>query len=251
MRPPRSIASRLYRQASLAVNPIAAICRRFVARQLAQLYPDRSIAPMVLDFGAGVSPYKGVLERWLPRAVYIALDLEPSDETSAVADLTMVPLRDRCADIIFCFEVLQHVDCASTVLAEMHRVLRPGGHCLMTVPFLYAECGVRDFRRWTIEGISRDVERAGFRVVDCRPRGRVFFLLPILLSSFVPLIFPKPKSWRGATSRLGLLRSLTISLVVLPFQLLGWIGLAIDKLLPLRGVYMGSMISFSKPLEEK
>lgn len=244
---PRSIASGLFRRAVLILNPVSAMCRRYVADQLKRLYPDRSVAPTVLDFGSGVSPYKRVLERRLPKANYIAIDLERSDETSVVADIAKVPLRDTCADIIFCFDVLQHVDFSSAVLAEMHRVLRPGGHCLMTVPFLYAECDVRDFRRWTLEGISRDVERAGFKIVDCRPRGGVFFLVPILVSSFVALIFPRPTAWRGSATRFGVLRSLTISVVVLPFQVLAWAGLLLDRVLPLRGAYMGSMILFSKP----
>jgi len=119
---------------------------------------------------------------------------------------------------------------------------------MLTAPFLYAECDVRDFRRWTVEGISNDMRRAGFDIVSCRTRGRVFFLAPVLLSSLVPLLFPRPTNWRGATTVWSTVRSAVVTLIVLPFHLLGWIGLLIDYFLPLRGVYMGSAILAAKPL---
>jgi len=215
---------------------------------LNRLYPSFKASPVVVDLGAGVSPYRSLLLRKIPNATYFAFDFAASAETSVVADIANLPLSDACADLIFCFDVLQHVESAEAVMAEMYRTLRAGGHVMITVPFLYAECDVRDFRRWTIEGISKDISRAGFEIVACRPRGRVFFLAPILLSSFVPLLFPRPTTWRAATTFWSTVRSIAIALVVLPFHLLGWIGLLVDFVLPLRGAYMGSTVLATKPL---
>lgn len=43
---------------------------------------------------------------------------------------TRLPLADASCDVVFCFKVLAHVPDVSTALAEMARVVRPGGWVL-------------------------------------------------------------------------------------------------------------------------
>jgi SAM-dependent methyltransferase len=45
-----------------------------------------------------------------------------------------IPLPDRCADVVTSFAVLEHVPDERAALAEMFRVLRPGGRLLISVP---------------------------------------------------------------------------------------------------------------------
>lgn len=45
-----------------------------------------------------------------------------------------VPLDDGCADCVTSFTVLEHVPDQRAALAEMHRLLRPGGRLMLTVP---------------------------------------------------------------------------------------------------------------------
>ncbi|MFN2370027.1 MAG: methyltransferase domain-containing protein [Candidatus Krumholzibacteriia bacterium] len=45
-----------------------------------------------------------------------------------------VPLPDGCADAVTCFTVLEHVPDERAALAEMRRLLRPGGRLVLTVP---------------------------------------------------------------------------------------------------------------------
>jgi len=45
-----------------------------------------------------------------------------------------VPLPDGCADAVTCFTVLEHVPDEAATLAEMRRLLRPGGRLVLTVP---------------------------------------------------------------------------------------------------------------------
>jgi hypothetical protein len=56
------------------------------------------------------------------------------------------------------------------LLRECHRVLRPGGALMLTLPFVYEYHAVpRDFRRWTHEGITDDLEVAGYGDIAVEP----------------------------------------------------------------------------------
>src|SRR4029077_1415093 len=51
-----------------------------------------------------------------------------------VADMAAVPLPDACADIVVCFEALEHVDDHGAVLAEIRRLLTPDGVLFVSSP---------------------------------------------------------------------------------------------------------------------
>jgi ubiquinone/menaquinone biosynthesis C-methylase UbiE len=50
------------------------------------------------------------------------------------ADGGLVPLPDGTADVVTCFTVLEHVPDEAAALAEMKRILRPGGRLIISVP---------------------------------------------------------------------------------------------------------------------
>lgn len=45
-----------------------------------------------------------------------------------------LPLPDACADCVTCFTVLEHVTDEMATLAELHRILKPEGRLILTVP---------------------------------------------------------------------------------------------------------------------
>jgi ubiquinone/menaquinone biosynthesis C-methylase UbiE len=52
----------------------------------------------------------------------------------AAAPATALPVADLSQDLVTCFEVLEHVADQSKVLAEIRRVLRPGGWLCLSTP---------------------------------------------------------------------------------------------------------------------
>jgi SAM-dependent methyltransferase len=53
-------------------------------------------------------------------------------------DLQAIDLPDDCVDVLLCAHVLEHVPDTDKALAEMFRIVAPGGHLLLQVPVLQA-----------------------------------------------------------------------------------------------------------------
>jgi SAM-dependent methyltransferase len=50
------------------------------------------------------------------------------------ADLTRLPIADASFDVVTSLDTLEHIEDDAAALAEIARVLRPGGYALLTVP---------------------------------------------------------------------------------------------------------------------
>lgn len=89
---------------------------------------------------------------------------------AVIGSLDQLPFRDESFDTILCNAVLEHVSHPQRVVGELARVLKQGGHAVLTVPFLqpYHECP-HDFTRYTVEGLTALGQGAGLRVVVVNP----------------------------------------------------------------------------------
>ena len=104
----------------------------------------------VLDLGCGSAPTGDLLDR----AGYVGLDLSPAELrlargrglAVAQADATRLPLADGAVDAVVCSMALQLLP-LQPALAEVRRVLRPGGTFAATVP-VGRPLPVRDALRW-------------------------------------------------------------------------------------------------------
>jgi SAM-dependent methyltransferase len=68
-------------------------------------------------------------------ALYIRGDLYPEEETIREVDLENVKFPNETFDFVICNHVLEHVADLSTVLSEVHRVLRPRGRFVCQTPY--------------------------------------------------------------------------------------------------------------------
>ncbi|HEX3540139.1 MAG TPA: class I SAM-dependent methyltransferase [Acidimicrobiales bacterium] len=90
----------------------------------------------VLDLGCGPGLWLARIEA----AGHVAVGVEPDRSRAAaayrsapvaVADAAAIPFGDATVGLVWCLHVLHHVVNPSTVLAEVFRVLRPGGRLLL------------------------------------------------------------------------------------------------------------------------
>jgi len=210
--------------------------RRFMAAAL----PPTG-AKIALDLGAGASPYRVAMQRILPGLKVVASDRQWRD-VDLVADAATLPFASGSFDLVSAFQLLQYTDTAQ-VLPEIHRVLRPGGHCLLLCPFLVASTSPSDHGRWSMEGLAAEAARAGFTpVAQARIGGA---LLAVTALAAQALCFSKV-GWvtekDGHTDPAALLRLAWNLIVPLPLHLLGRILLPLDERLPASRFYIGSII---------
>ena len=105
-------------------------------------------------------------------------------DVDACLDLTRLGLADGSVSTVVCVSVLEHVDDLGAALAELTRVVAPGGTLVVTVPFLYPVHDRHDVWRvtpdaWPMllgEGFDVEVTRLGGRLAALamllqRPRG--------------------------------------------------------------------------------
>ncbi len=146
-------------------------------RELAATLPEGA---RVLDAGAGEMRHRSA---FLAQR-YFGVDLAVGDvrwdysRLDAVADLTLLPLRDGAFDAVINIVTLEHVRQPREVIHEIARVLRPGGLLLLVVPLEWeVHQAPHDYFRYTRHGIEWLLRDAGLAVERLEPAGGIFRLL--------------------------------------------------------------------------
>lgn len=163
VRRPRYLG-RLLRLAKWAVSPPKRRTARNIGR-LRTLLLERSARPVVLVVGGG-SIGQGCRPLYDdPRIHVVAFDLYRSPNVQFVADAHAIPLASESVDGVIVQAVLEHVLEPQRVVAEIYRVLKPGGLVYAETPFLQqVHEGPYDFTRFTQNGhrwLFRQFEELG------------------------------------------------------------------------------------------
>jgi SAM-dependent methyltransferase len=122
----------------------------------------------VLDVGSADGPSVP----WLHGDHHVTVDLDPRGlrpGQGVCASALSLPFRDGSFDLVSAFDVVEHCEPEAVALAELGRVLRPGGRMLLSVPaytWAWSDHDVRagHHRRYTRPRLVSAVEQAGFVV---------------------------------------------------------------------------------------
>lgn len=75
-----------------------------------------------------------------------------------------MPFEDESMDIVLYTEVFEHIKNPISALEEFHRVLRPGGKCILTAPF----ASLGHMASYYYSGFSRYWYEKNWKIVDLR-----------------------------------------------------------------------------------
>ncbi|MCS6860255.1 MAG: class I SAM-dependent methyltransferase, partial [Abditibacteriales bacterium] len=132
--------------------------------------------PRLIDVGCGTGANLTLLERFGDviglDAALLALSFcqQRRHHLLVQASAMSLPFADASADVITALDVLEHLEDDVGALCELHRVLRPGGYLLATVPayqWLWSEHdeALHHKRRYGARELRCKVEAAGLQII--------------------------------------------------------------------------------------
>jgi len=131
----------------------------------------------VVDVGCGAKPYRGLLHPAVTD--YVGVDRPgPHASPDVEADAHALPFPDGSFDAGVSFQVFEHVERPAQCVAELARVVRPGGDVVFTVPGVWPAHEVpHDHWRFTRYGLEAVVRGAGLTLVELAPLGALWSTL--------------------------------------------------------------------------
>jgi len=160
-------------------------------------YALKYISGQTLDLGAGSAKYQNIIKE--KASEYITFDIVPGPNIDVVGDILDLPFEDESFDTIISTQVLEHIEKPWLMIKEVQRILKKGGICILTAPFLIPyHPDPNDYFRYSIEGTKSLFKNNNFEIIECDSYGKTFSVLSefIRFSWFNPYQKPKRGSWR-------------------------------------------------------
>lgn len=150
----------------------------FLEKELHGLSKDK----VLIDIGAGQSDFRNLTNQFKLTAV----DFYPYPGVSVVCDIgDKLPFANAIADIVLITNVLEHVREPNVLLSECHRILKPGGIVIGTVPFMIQiHQRPYDFYRYTEMNLSYLFSKHQFKNAVIEPVSSLYVLLFNTTTSF-------------------------------------------------------------------
>ena len=151
--------------------------RQTLAEHMAAAAVAGLAQPRVLDLGCGSGRSVDIFRGLAPNAEWVGVDVEDSPEvrqrtrTDAefhTFDGVRLPFEGERFDLVYCAQALEHVERPEPLLADVARVLRPGGFLAGSTSGL-EPFHSRSTWNYTPHGLTLLIERAGLEVRELRP----------------------------------------------------------------------------------
>ncbi len=147
-----------------------------------------------IDIGGKRSNKRGLfdIDKLCSNVTYV--NIEKKDQPDILADASSIPVADNSYDTAILGEVLEHVPEPLLVLREAHRLLKPGGKILVSVPFMYpVHADPYDFGRYTEYFWQQLSEKIGFKSIKIEKHGSIFAIMALMVQH---IFRAKKRTWR-------------------------------------------------------
>lgn len=188
----------------------------FFKEKIFKIFKDKKT---VLDIGGSlrIMPSKGNRVnpdmKWIAELVnkngvdYKIMDVVPDYNPDIVGDIHNMPFADNSLEAIICIAIFEHIENPFKAAAELYRVIKPGGYCLVQAPFLFyyhPEKGYyNDYWRFTPDALKmlfkdfsyfemHNIRGAFAAWLHLSPLGRIKFF--VIMANFIDKIFKKEGS---------------------------------------------------------
>ena len=161
----------------------------------------------LIDIGCGTKPYGAMVAPYVSE--HVGVDHEetqhPRERIDRFGSAYALPATEGEFDSALCTAVLEHLEEPAEALRECHRVLRPGGTAIYSVPFIWhLHEEPRDFFRYTRYGLDHLFRRAGFEIVEIRALSGFWVTFGEMLVYNLYRFNRGPLSWLRVIDAVGL-----------------------------------------------
>jgi SAM-dependent methyltransferase len=142
----------------------------------------------LLDLGCGSRPYARFYRERFSYCVAGDFDIRTSD-LDVRLDAQSLPFADNSFDLVLFSEVIEHLGDSRKPLAEVSRVLKPGGIMLITWPFNYMLHELpHDYVRYSEFGMAKLLAEVGLQIEAIARRGSVLALGFVIFQFLVEIV---------------------------------------------------------------
>ncbi len=194
------------------VNPFF-FARRGLVKEIKAV--SAAITGRILDVGCGSKPYQSLFTY----TEYIGVDIEnpghdhAQEQVDVFYDGKRLPFPDHSFDSVISNQVFEHVFNPPEFLAELYRILKPGGNLLLTVPFVWDEHEQpNDFARYSSFGIQAVLKQAGFEVISLTKSVDDIRVVFQMITLYV---------YKKTVTRNNLLNRVIVLVLISPWNILG------------------------------
>lgn len=153
-------------------EPSYSLRRQYVDEYLRRELAALPASTRLLDLGGVRAGQRGQTDPSARFAHVLAANIVRDKSPDLQADAAALPLAAGSQEAVLCSEVLEHVRDPRQVLAQVWRVLAPGGCLLITVPFLFRQHGdPSDYGRYTEWYWQETLGELGFEQIEIEKQG--------------------------------------------------------------------------------
>lgn len=175
--------------------------RYYVDQFFFQHVPTLPANALVLDLGGTKIAKRGLFNIEYYNLQVLYANLTTTKQPDVQSDASQLPFSENSFEVVICAELLEHVPNPILVLQEAHRVLKPQGNLLITVPFLYPIHGdPYDYGRYTDFYWRESLSKTGFADIQIEKQGYFWSVLADFARAWVyeraKVNRPRPKILR-------------------------------------------------------
>ncbi len=102
----------------------------------------------ICDLGCGEGLFTEFIEKQTNNSQVIGIDINSKKIERAIinspstvyirGDSTKIPLKSSSCDLVFCFELIEHINNTKSLLQEVRRILKPEGIFILSTPNIHS-----------------------------------------------------------------------------------------------------------------
>jgi SAM-dependent methyltransferase len=183
--------------------------RRLILSQWVQSIPGNKLT--VLDVGGQYQPYRPLIEHRIGR--YIGLDVSKTAFVDVLGDGQQLPFKSDTFDLVIATATFEYLAEPRVAADEIRRVLKPGGHLMISVAGICPRVGDEEYWRFLPSGLKFVL--GSFSTLEIVPEvtsiGGLLRLNAVALSNF---------------AKYGFIRRILHHTAV---PVMNWLGLALER----------------------